>query len=416
MGRSFGLAAYRAFSRKTSVRTYKPSAPRPNGTVLWIHAASTENVLAIEDLAARICAVRHDLFVLITLPEDALLASQRTTVWSPDAQVCHDATPSEHPDAVTQFWSHWSPDMVIWTWGNLRPNVLNEGHKRGCPMVLIDADSNGFDSRIDRWLPELSGQLLAPFLAHFVRSGTVLHRLEALGVRLQTIDVTPPLLAGGQALPCAESDLTELSATLTGRPVWLACNLHPRELPSVLGAHRRASRMSHRLLLIVQPERDSDEVAFTQPIAEAEFRYAHWDAGEEPDDTTQILFASDPRDLGLFYRIAPVTFMGGSLTQGCVGRNPFEAATLGSAVLYGPNVRAFMPFYTRLAKAGAARIVKDEETLAAAVTHLIAPDEAAAMAHAGWDVISQGADLTDRVISLVQSVLDGEMEYTHAPT
>jgi 3-deoxy-D-manno-octulosonic-acid transferase len=106
--------------------------------------------------------------------------------------------------------------------------------------------------------------------------------------------------------------------------------------------------------------------------------------------------------------------MGGSLGEGHTGRNPFEAAALGSAVLYGPNARRFVPFYRRLEEAGAAKLVGDEKSLGAAVTRLIAPDQAAAMAHAGWDVVSQGAAVTDRVIDLVQAGLDGDLEGVNA--
>ncbi len=143
-----------------------------------------------------------------------------------------------------------------------------------------------------------------------------------------------------------------------------------------------------------------------EKCVEGGFRTRSWDVNEEPDDTTQILIADDPEDLGLFYRLAPVSFLGSSLASGQGGRNPFEAAALGSAVLYGPNVRQYLPFYTRLANAGAARIVNDAQSLATAVTRLVAPDQAAAMAHAGWDVISQGAEQTDRIIAMVQDTLD----------
>ena len=90
------------------------------------------------------------------------------------------------------------------------------------------------------------------------------------------------------------------------------------------------------------------------------------------------------------------------------GCDPLDAAALGSAVLYGPKVRHYMASYSRLAAAGAARIVNDSDALGAAVSTLIAPEHAAAMAHAGWDVISQGAALTDRVLDLVQDALDLE--------
>ncbi|NOR32353.1 MAG: 3-deoxy-D-manno-octulosonic acid transferase, partial [Sulfitobacter sp.] len=100
------------------------------------------------------------------------------------------------------------------------------------------------------------------------------------------------------------------------------------------------------------------------------------------------------------------SFLGSSLHSGPGGCDPFEAAALGSAVLYGPKVRRFLPSYTRLAAEGAARIVNDATALGTAVSRLIAPDQAAVMAHAGWDVISRGAALTDKVIDLVQETLD----------
>ena len=50
--------------------------------------------------------------------------------------------------------------------------------------------------------------------------------------------------------------------------------------------------------------------------------------------------------------------------------------------------------------------MNDATALATAVSRLIAPDQAAVMAHAGWDVISRGAALTDKVIDLVQDTLD----------
>jgi 3-deoxy-D-manno-octulosonic-acid transferase len=241
-----------------------------------------------------------------------------------------------------------------------------------------------------------------------------LKRLTALGIETGRISVTPPLQAGGYALPCQDSDLSDLSRSLGGRPVWMACAVQEQEIAAVLSAHRQAERLSHRLLLILHVAAPELASASETIIDEDGLRLVNWSSGGEPDDATQVLLVPESHDLGLFFRLAPVTFMGSSLVQGNTGRNPFEAAALGSAVLYGPHVRQYMPFYSRLAQAGAARIVKDAETLGAAVTRLIAPDQAAAMAHAGWDVVSEGADLTDRVIDLVHAALDGDPEMNHA--
>ncbi len=413
MARSFGLKAYRALSGRTSDPCFVPSSMRPSGSLLWIHAAEPGNLLAIYDLADRLRAARYELTVLITLPDASTFEKTREN-WTPRESTFLELVPSEHPEAVASFWNHWSPDMCLWVWGRLRPNLLTQAHRSTCPVVLVDADVAGLDGRRDRWLPDLSRQLLEPCAAILVRSNAALQKMESLDLPKGRVRLTPPLVAGGRALPCDDTDLTDLTSTLRGRPVWLANSIHPDELAAVLAAHRTAMKLSHRLLLVLLTARPAFDKQFKEAIQSEGYRLADWDNGEEPDEASQVLLFSDSRDLGLFYRVAPVTFMGGSLGAGHTGRNPFEAAALGSAVLYGPNNRRFMPFYKRLADAGAARLVKDEQSLGTSVTRLIAPDQAAAMAHAGWDVVSEGAAVTDRVIDLVQAGLDGDLEGANA--
>jgi 3-deoxy-D-manno-octulosonic-acid transferase len=109
--------------------------------------------------------------------------------------------------------------------------------------------------------------------------------------------------------------------------------------------------------------------------------------------------------LGLWYRVAPISLVGGSL-QPIGGHNPFEPAALGSAILHGPYVTNFVDIYQRLSEAGAARLVTGPDTLAEAVHELMNPDKAAAMAHAAWEVVSQGAEVTDRALDAIFDRLD----------
>ena len=374
--------------------------------MLWIHAAEAGNLIAILDLAARLCAIRTGLSVLITQPlgVDAPLQGP-----DPEYTILFDAVPHEHPDAVAAFLDHWKPDTCVWLWGALLPNLVLETAARDCPMILIDAESKGFDGRRDRWMRDLTGRLLQEFSHVLARSDAGKKRLVQIGVPKEKVEVTSPLLAGGQALPCADSDLSDLSEALGGRPVWFAARVQPAEVPIVLAAHRQALRLSHRLLLILNPAgRAGAQGALEQAVAD-DFNVINWDNGAEPDDTSQVMVVEDSRDRGLFFRVAPVTFLGSSLVSGEEACDPFEAAALGSAVLYGPKVRRFLPSYSRLAAAGAGRIVNDAVALGTAVSRLIAPDQAATMAHAGWEVVSQGAELTDKVTDLVQELLDKKL-------
>lgn len=404
MARSLGLTAYRALARRGDADAARPDAPRPAGDLVWIHAAEPGNLLAVYDLVARLCHTRPDTCALVTIPSDAKVAALPPP--RPDVVILQTTVAGEHPTAVEAFLDHWRPNACIWIWGGLRPNLILETGRRNIPMILIDAEMQGFDARRDRWLPDMTRQVLLQFHAIFTRSELARRRLIDMRIPKQNVTAKTPLVAGGQALTCADSDLADMSATLGGRPAWFAAAVLPKELPIVLAAHVQALRLSHRLLLIVQPT-SADQIQVAHDMAtERNLTVAHWDAGEFPDDTTQVLISEDPADWGLFFRVAPVSFLGSTLIQGDDGCDPFSAAALGSAVLYGPKVRRYMPSYTRLAAAGAARIVNDADALGTAVSRLIAPDQAASMAHAGWDVVSQGAALTDRVIEMIHDTLD----------
>jgi 3-deoxy-D-manno-octulosonic-acid transferase len=404
MARSLGLAAYRALSRRGDVLQQTPQEPRPKGELVWVHAGEADNLLAVQDLAMRLSANRQNLNVLITVPEQSNTAPLPPA--RPDPALSQVAAPGEHPAAVAAFLDHWSPDACVWVWGGLRPNLLLETAERKCPMFLVDADARGFDGRRDRWLPDLTRQMLSKFSAVFARSSASFKRLVQLGLPSDGIEQTSPLLAGGQVLSCADSDLDELSTALGGRPTWFATGVTDKEIPIVLAAHKQALRLSHRLLLILQPQRQDKTEEIVSLAGARNLPLARWDDGQFPDDITQLMISSNPADRGLFFRVAPVSFLGGTLIHARGSCDPLEAAALGSAILYGPKVRHFMPSYSRLAAAGAARIVNDANALGTAVSRLVAPDQAAAMAHAGWDIISEGAELTDKVIDLVQDALD----------
>ena len=404
MARSLGLTAYRALARRAEAQSKVPFAPRPEGELLWLHAAEPGNVIALQDLALRMCGARIGLHVLITLPDGDTAPPPLQT--RPDVTIVQAPAPSEHPAAVAAFLDHWHPDACVWSWGALRPNLILEAAQRLCPLILVDADTRGFDGRRDRWLPDLTRRLLSQFAAVMARTEPARRRLVQLGQPRDQIDLTDPLLAGGQALPYVNSDLSDLSAAIGGRPVWFAAQVLPKEVPVVLSAHRKAMRLSHRLLLVLHPANASGAGSAAALASERDFSVLNWGNDGFPDESTQVLIADETRDLGLFFRIAPVSFLGSSLIAGEGGCDPFDAAALGSAVLYGPKVRHFMPSYTRLAAAGAARIVNDADALGTAVSRLIAPDQAAAMAHAGWDVISKGAAVTDKITDLIQDILD----------
>ncbi len=328
-------------------------------------------------------------------------------------EILFDGMPVETSNEARLFLHHWRPDLCLWTGGHLKLPVIRLIAYHGVPLILLDADTSGFKSERRRFFTNPMGSALSLFTAIMANSQGAATALEKLGAPMDRLTVMPRLQEGRSPAACSESELNLVTSTVAGRPVWLGIHIKTDELPDVLYAHRQAVRFSHRMLLVLFPDDPADASFFRQALSGSGMRWSTWINDGEIDDNTQILLVTEPEDMSVWTRVAPVTFIGSSMTSGHGGRNPSQVAALGSAILYGPNVERYSQAYYRLHRAGAALAVRNRTTLSQAVLETSAPDKAAAMALAGWDVVTESASVTDRVMDLVQDILDVR-ETTHA--
>lgn len=400
MAPSLSLKTYLTLARREPLRFQPKRLPRAGSAVIWLHCSDPERALAMAQLGLRLAALRSDAEVMITHPE-----GQPLLVDLPE-DVIVESLPSENPLDVTKFLNHWSPDALIWMGPTVRPSLLFGANQRELPMVFVDADTPRLEHKNWRWLPDSLRSTLQMFSKIYARDADSGARLRRLVGAQTWVEDSGPLQEESPVLGYAESDLEDLGEALKGRPVWLASRVQTGELTALFSAHRNSLKLSPRMLLIIVPDDPKDAGAVLSACEEGGWRVSLWDNGEMPDEKTHILLAEDAAELGVFYRMAPMSFLGSSLAMGQDGRNPFEATSLGSAVLYGPGVRQHLDAYSKLAKAGAAQLVKDAESLSAAVAGLMAPDKVAKMVHAGWEVVSEGALVSDRIIDHVNIEMD----------
>lgn len=343
--------------------------------------------------------MRPGCHVLLTAAHDDFGDRGADCIWQ-------DAAPSDHPVVTDAFIKHWSPDVLVWAWGDMQPNLLLSAAEHGTYMMLVDAARDGFESRRDRWLPEVPRALLGRFNHVTARNEEAHLRLAQMGRPVSAMELAQPLHPFGKMMPAVETDLADLSAELSGRPTWLSARTTPSECRSVMAAHKMALKTSHRLLLVLHFADPSQAKDAGQHAIDQGLRVANWADGDFPDENTQVLIADEDAELGLWLRVATVTFLGGSMRSGGDVCDPYSVAAHGTAIIYGPNVGPHVDAFTRLMNAGAARIVNDTTSLGRAVGQMITPDHAAHMAMAGWNVVTRGADSLDRIISLIQTRLD----------
>ncbi len=376
---------------------------RAVGPRLWLHVGSEMEALGIPDLINRLSEERDDLDFLVTVSRrgpDELLASRLPR----DTHV--QRAPGATVHAATAFLEQWRPEVCIWADNTLEPVLITATDKAGVPLFLVDArvpERSGW-----RWFPGQRRGLLKRFSFVIAGDAQSADGLKALGVPQDRIEVMGFLQVGNAPLPCSQAERDSLAEVLAARPVWLAAGVTEAEVPMVIEAHRQAIRRAHRLLLILQPENPTDGPALAERLEAEGWATGLRSRDDEPEPEVEIFVADLPEELGLWYRLSPISVMGGSLAGESprAVQNPFEAAALGSAVLFGPRVGPWAGSYERLRGAGAARAVTDRASLARAVEFLLAPDMVAAMATAAWELTTAGAEATDRIVALTMDALD----------
>jgi len=400
--RSLSLTTYRILSWGGQNGQLQPTSSRPVGELLWIHIATKERLRVVDEFCRRLLPAVPGLSILMTAPPDADLSD-----WS-DCIAPVIPLPKEGRGAARVFLDHWQPDACIWVGGGLMPNLITRAEERGIPMLLLEA---GLDLQVapgGRWLPDLPRYTLDCFKLIMAPNEEIKQQISRLGISAGKVTVSPPLWVDPNPETWPEEELVETNQQLAGRPVWLAAWVQDKEFISVLSAHRQALRTMPRLALVLHVADMDEAMPLHKRLEAMDLRCANWDDGDPVEDLTQVILSSDPADLGLWYRVSPVSFLGSSLQGDAGGCDPMVAAALGSAVVHGPDVRHHAERYVRLAHAGAAQVVRTATQLGDNVVELLAPDRAADMALAGWRVATESAPLVDRLIDTVLEMLEQE--------
>jgi len=403
MPRPAGLALYLATRslpsrRKANKNHLLELPPRPDGDLAWFHAGPGSDAEALVEIARRITRRRPGTSVIVTTSDYSM------PDLSPPLYV--DEAPEENPKSIKIFLDRWRPDAVVMAGDVATPSAMVEVQGRGTPLHLVEARVPDAFARRLRWAPRAGGSLFGGVSSILTATEAEAETFRRLRAPADRIEVRGHLEEGTAPLDCNRADHAALARLLAGRPVWLAANAGPAEVEAVMAAHLRAMRVAHRLVLILSPSRPEDGPALRDALDAEGWAVALRSDGEEPDPEIQIFVADVPGEAGLWYRLAPIAFLGDSLVRGGKGGDPCEPAALGSAILTGPDTARHRRRYQRFLAAGAARTVGSAEALGEAVADLLAPDRAADMARRAWEITSAGAELTDQVIDLVTLSLD----------
>ena len=341
------------------------SVARPEGCLVWVHAASVGETNAILPLLTALRTRRPDIRFLLTTgtSTSAAIASSRL-----EPHDIHQYVPLDVPKAVRDFLDHWRPQLAIFTESEIWPNLIMETSARSIPLALVNARmSSRSYARWRRWRG-----LAKPMFSRF---DVVLAQNEKLARQFGYLGARNVLAAGNLKIdappPAADAaEVNRLRGLLDGRPCLVAASTHEGEEEIIGLAHKIIAQKAASLCTIVVPRHPERGGRIAEILRGQGLEVSRRSQGAVPERRTDIYIADTLGELGTFYSLTPLAFIGGSLIPRG-GQNPVEAIRHGAVVITGPHWANFSDAYRALFRRRAALQVDSAESLARAVGSLM---------------------------------------------
>src|SRR6266571_5237784 len=371
---------------------------RPGGPLVWIHGASVGEVLAAAALIEKLREANLRILLTSGTVTSAAIVARR---FPPD--VIHQYVPYDSPRFVARFLDHWRPSLALFIESDLWPNLILSSAARRLPMVLINGRMS--PRSFPRWrrVQATISALLGQFEVCLAQSEVDAARFAALGSR--NVVTTGNLKLDVPAPPADSAKLERLMSVTRGRPIIVAASTHPGEEEILLEAHRTLAGLFPSLLSVIVPRHPDRGEAVGRTITASGLHVALRSREELPTATTDIYVADTMGELGLFYRLAPIVFMGGSLVPRG-GQNPIEAIKLGASIVHGPHVFNFTDVYEALDRSGGAGRADTQEALVKQLRRLLADPAARELSvSAAERVVEQLGGALDRTMAALEPYL-----------
>jgi 3-deoxy-D-manno-octulosonic-acid transferase len=371
---------------------------RPHGPMVWIHGASVGEVLASAALIERLRALNIRILLTSGTVTSAAIVAKR---FPPD--IIHQYVPFDSPRYVARFLDHWRPSLALFIESDLWPNLILQSAARRLPMVLINGRMS--QRSFPRWrrVHGTISAILEKFDICLAQSDTDAERFSVLGC--PNVITTGNLKLDVPAPPADPDKLDRLLSLTRGRPIIVAASTHPGEEEILIAAHRTLAGFFPGLLSVIVPRHPDRGPPVWRLVDAAGLKATLRSRDELPNASTDIYVADTMGELGLFYRLAEIVFMGGSLVPHG-GQNPIEAIKLGASIVHGPHVFNFTDVYEALDSIGGARTADTEEALVKQLGQLLASRDArAAMSAASQRVVGELGGALERTLTALEPYL-----------
>ncbi len=378
---------------------------RPKGTLIWVHAASVGEAQSALILIETLLKANQTARILVTTGTRTSAARMETAL---PERAFHQFIPLDHPEWVARFLDHWKPDTAFWMESELWPNMLAAMKERNIPAALINARLS--EKSMGRWrfVKNSIAELLSTFQIILAQSEHDAQNFRSLGAG--HVIATGNLKYSASPLPYNEDDFKAIKGITGQRPTIVYASTHGGEEDIAASIHDILANAFPDLLTIIIPRHPDRGTAIQDTLAAKHTGVlAREQAMNLPDENTRIYIANTLGEMGLFYRLSDIVYVGRSLSNdGGGGHNPLEPALLNCAVLHGANIQNLQDIYNDMQAENACIAAQNAEDLAQKLEWLLSDaEERGNFINRARDFSNTKTHVIEDVMKHISPMLDG---------
>lgn len=392
---------------------FNPQAYQQNG--IWVHAVSVGETRSIFPLLEKLH--HNHPHLPLTLTSGSTQGALQALKFSP-VPIQHQMLPYDYPFAVKRFLKKLKPKLVIMVETEIWPNLYQACHELHIPVVLINArlKQKSFKA-YQKWGGKLIENALNQTEFIGAQTQTDAQNLMALGAdsnKIRTLGNLKFDLNIDADLDTKAQIWRERNQALS-RPIWVAASTHASPESSdakaseeqlMLEAHTQLLKQQPDALLILVPRHANrfDEVG--KIISNSGLSWQRRSSDELLKPATQVYLADSVGEMMLWYSVANIAFIGGSMVP-FGGHNILEPAALHKPVLSGPHYQNLKAMFSPFIEADAIQIVENSTLLAETLNELLNDQsKAQALANKGHQCFTEQTGALERTLDALKPYLD----------
>lgn len=382
--------------------------------IVWCHAVSLGEINTIAPILQQLLDKNYALWITNTTHTGFARTEELFATQIANQDVYHSFVPIDSEKIFISFLNHVKPIGALFVETELWANCLQQLAQREISSILVNGRLSQQSFAGYQKFAKLSQTMMSNISLIIAQDADSAKRFRQLGASSDKIRLANSLKWSSQVNPLMINRANSLSKEwqLNNRSVLLLASSHHDEEKQVLQVFEKLTKKFDNLLLIIVPRHPErfDDVAelIANHTKNKALRRSH---NAVPTISDKVYLADSMGELGVWYALADIAFVGGSLVD-IGGHNPIESAIIGKPVIMGKYTQSCQQLVDKLKDVGALQQVVNVDELQQAFEVWLTNKQLAKQAgYAGQQLAQQFNDATNQQLNMILACLADSEKY-----